>query len=53
MIFNTLLVRREGAVLFVDIAAPPVNLLGPDLVSLISKRRPPTTTMGPEAKTSV
>ena len=37
--FETLKVRKEGAVLFVDIAAPPMNLLGPalvrDLVSLI------------------
>src|SRR6202007_3212029 len=39
MIFETLKPRSEGAVLFVDIAAPPMNLLGPelvrDLVSLI------------------
>ena len=39
MMFDTLLVRRENAVLFVDVAAPPMNLLGPemvrDLVSLI------------------
>jgi enoyl-CoA hydratase/carnithine racemase len=39
MIFETLIVRKEGAVLFADIAAPPMNLLGPalvrDLVSLI------------------
>jgi len=37
--YETLKVSREGAVLFVDIAAPPMNLLGPalvrDLVSLI------------------
>ena len=37
--FETLTVRAEGAVLFVEIAAPPMNLLGPelvrDLVSLI------------------
>ena len=37
--FDTLIVRREGAVLFTDISAPPMNLLGPelvrDLVSLI------------------
>src|SRR6201994_4384882 len=37
--FETLRVRKEGAVLFVEIAAPPMNLLGPelvrDLVSLI------------------
>jgi enoyl-CoA hydratase/carnithine racemase len=30
--FETLRVRREGAVLFVDIVAPPMNLLGPALV---------------------
>jgi enoyl-CoA hydratase/carnithine racemase len=37
--FETLAVRAEGSVLFVEIAAPPMNLLGPelvrDLVSLI------------------
>ena len=37
--FETLKVRREESVLFVEIAAPPMNLLGPelvrDLVSLI------------------
>jgi len=39
--FETLELRKEGAVLFVDIAAPPMNLLGPelvrDLVSLIQQ----------------
>ena len=39
MVFETLHVSEEGAVLFVEIAAPPMNLLGPelvrDLVSLI------------------
>ena len=39
MDFETLRVHREGAVLFADIAAPPMNLLGTelvrDLVSLI------------------
>ena len=30
--FETLKVRREGAVLFVEISAPPMNLLGPELV---------------------
>jgi enoyl-CoA hydratase/carnithine racemase len=30
--FDTLIVRREGAVLFTDISAPPMNLLGPELV---------------------
>jgi len=37
--FETLIVRPEGGVLFVQIASPPMNLLGPelvrDLVSLI------------------
>jgi enoyl-CoA hydratase/carnithine racemase len=41
MDFETLKVRREGAVLFVEISAPPMNLLGPelvrDLVSLIQR----------------
>jgi enoyl-CoA hydratase/carnithine racemase len=32
MVFDTLAVRQEGAVLFTDIAAPPMNLLGPELV---------------------
>jgi enoyl-CoA hydratase/carnithine racemase len=40
-VFETLEVRKEGAVLFADIAAPPMNLLGPvlvrDLVSLIQQ----------------
>jgi len=39
--FETLKVRRDGAVLFADIAAPPMNLLGPalvrDLVALIGE----------------
>ena len=41
MVLQTLTVRKEGAVLFADIAAPPMNLLGPelvrDLVSLIRR----------------
>jgi enoyl-CoA hydratase/carnithine racemase len=41
MVFETLRVRKEGAVLFAEIAAPPMNLLGPelvrDLVSLIKR----------------
>ncbi|MGZ3708796.1 MAG: hypothetical protein ACXVBC_07795, partial [Bdellovibrionota bacterium] len=41
MVFETLEVREEGAVLFAEIAAPPMNLLGPelvrDLVSLIQR----------------
>jgi enoyl-CoA hydratase/carnithine racemase len=41
MQFETLKVRAEGPVVFVDIAAPPMNLLGPelvrDLVSLIQR----------------
>jgi enoyl-CoA hydratase/carnithine racemase len=41
VIFETLTIRQEEAVLFADIAAPPMNLLGPglvrDLVSLIQQ----------------
>src|SRR6185369_16240711 len=41
MTLETLQVRQEGAVVFADIAAPPMNLLGPelvrDLVSLIQR----------------
>src|SRR2546427_8870205 len=41
LMFQTLNVQREGAVLFAEIAAPPMNLLGPelvrDLVSLIKQ----------------
>ena len=40
-LYETLTVRKEGAVLFAEIAAPPMNLLGPelvrDLVSLIQR----------------
>ncbi len=32
MVFETLRVREEEAVLFVEIAAPPMNLPGPELV---------------------
>ena len=31
MIFETLAIRKEGAALFVEIAAPPMNLFGPEL----------------------
>ena len=41
MVFETLTVSRQGAVLFAEIAAPPMNLMGPalvrDLVSLIQQ----------------
>jgi enoyl-CoA hydratase/carnithine racemase len=41
LVFETLSVRSEGAVLFVEISAPPMNLEGPelirDLVSLIQQ----------------
>ncbi len=41
MIFETIKVQNEGPVLFAEIAAPPMNLLGPelvrDLVSLIQR----------------
>jgi enoyl-CoA hydratase/carnithine racemase len=30
--FETLAIRREGGVVFADISAPPMNLLGPELV---------------------
>jgi hypothetical protein len=30
MAFETLAIRKEGAALFADIAASPVNLLGPN-----------------------
>ena len=46
VVFETLTVRTEGWVLFAEIAAPPMNLLGPelvrDLVSLIQQARPMT-----------
>ena len=42
--FETLAVRADGAVLFVEIDSPPMNLLGPelvrDLVSLIKQAEP-------------
>lgn len=41
MVFETLIVRNAGTVLFVEISAPPMNLIGPelirDLVSLIQQ----------------
>ena len=41
MVFDTLAIHKEGAALFVEIAAPPMNLLGPelvrDLVSLVQQ----------------
>jgi len=41
MVFETLAIRKEGAALFAEIAAPPMSLLGPelvrDLVSLIQQ----------------
>ena len=47
MEFETLDVRQEGAVLFTKIAAPPMNLLGTelvrDLVSLIQRAEAETT----------
>ena len=47
MELETIRVRREGAVLFADIAAPPMNLLGTelvrDLVSLIQRAEADTT----------
>jgi hypothetical protein len=44
--FETLMVGREGPVLFVDISAPPMNLLGPEVVrDLVSLFRAPKQTM--------
>jgi len=47
MDFETIRVRQDGAVLFADIAAPPMNLLGTelvrDLVSLIPRAEADTT----------
>jgi enoyl-CoA hydratase/carnithine racemase len=47
MNFGTLSVSKEGGVLFAEIAAPPMNLLGPelvrDLVSLIKEAEPDET----------
>jgi len=44
MVFETLAIHQEGAAMFVEIAAPPMNLLGPelvrDLVSLIQQVEP-------------
>lgn len=41
IVFETISTRKDGAVLFAEIAAPPMNLLGPelvrDLVSLIQQ----------------
>jgi len=59
--FETLNVRQEGGVLLAEIAAPPMNLLGPelvrDLVSLIQRaeaddavpRRAPESSKAPPA----
>jgi len=33
--FEMLTVRKEGAVLFAEILAPPMNLLGPHLVRVL------------------
>jgi hypothetical protein len=40
MVFETLKVSKEGAVLFVEIAAPPMNLLGPELGRGLIKAQP-------------
>ena len=44
MVFGTLAIRMEGAAVFVEIATPPMNPLGPELVrdpvSPFSKLRP-------------
>ena len=38
MVFEALAIRKEGAALFVEIAAPPMNLLGPELVRDLGSR---------------
>jgi enoyl-CoA hydratase/carnithine racemase len=38
MIFETLAIRKEGAALFVEIAAPPMNLFGPELARDLGSR---------------
>ena len=43
-VFKTLTVRKEGAVLFPEIVAPPMNLLGAELV-----RDPVSLIQGAEA----
>jgi hypothetical protein len=47
-VFKTLTERKEGAVLFAEIAAPPMNLLGPEppLHSITSSARAWTSTHG-------
>ena len=37
MVFETLKVRKEEAVLFAEIGTPPMNLLGPELVPLMQQ----------------
>jgi hypothetical protein len=37
MVFETLTVREEGAVLFTEMTAPPMNLLGPELVAALAQ----------------
>ena len=37
MVFGTLKVTSEGTVVFAEIAAPPMNLLGPELAFARSK----------------
>jgi hypothetical protein len=39
--YETLAVRREGAVMLVAIGAPPMNLLGPPLVRATTWSRNP------------
>ncbi len=49
MVFKTLTVRKEGSVLFAEIGAPPMNLLGPELVRSrwSCSRVPSVTTSSP------
>jgi hypothetical protein len=46
--FEMIATRKEGGVLFAEIAAPPMNLLGPELTpSMYSCSRVPTPNLRP------
>ena len=48
---KTLATSRDGAVLFAEIAAPPMNLLGPELVRdlVVAHPNPPRPTTPPRS----
>jgi hypothetical protein len=55
MTFETIQISAEGADLFAEFAAPPMNLLGPelvrDLVSLIQQTEADDTISGDKGRT--